>query len=303
MITVIGGATASGKSDIAVGVAEKLNGEIISADSMQIYRRMNIGTAKVTEEEKRGIPHYMIDIIEPQERFSAALFEEEAKKIINDIESRGKVAIVAGGTGLYIRALLYGFSNGEYDETLRLSLLKDAERLGEEGMWQKLRETDAASAEKIHPHNVKRVIRALEYKILTGKSISEQIERQSTAIPHRLYAVDRDRDVLYERINRRVDGMLDKGLVSEIEGLLASGVDFSCQSMQAIGYKEFKEYFEGTKSLAETAETVKKNSRNYAKRQLTWFRSEPSCVWLKNMEKEEIIDKICTDYYKNISNL
>ena len=290
MIIAVGGATATGKSALAVELAKRLNGEIIGADSMQIYKGMDIGTAKVTEEEMQGIPHHLIDIVDPKEPYNAAMYVEDAERALNDIVSRGKTPIMTGGTGLYIRSFLYNYSHGAFNEALRAQLNKEAEEKGADALWEKLKAVDPAAAEKIYKNNVKRVVRALEVMTLTGKSITET-ESSDNRREHVLFCIETDRASLYERINERVDRMFERGLENEIDRLLGEGVDFLCQSMQAIGYKEFLPYKEGRCGIEEVKEAIKLNTRHYAKRQETWFRGMDS-NWLKLDKIDIMADKI-----------
>lgn len=296
---IISGATASGKSSLAVKVAKKIQGEVVSADSMQIYRHMNIGTAKVTLEEMQGVPHHLIDVVEPSEEFSVAKYRELALKKISEIEKEDKIPIVAGGTGLYINALIYplDFGNAYKDSLLRETLNNELEVNGKEYIFNKLKEIDPIAAEKIHVNNVKRVIRALEVKLLSGKSITEQNNKSAPSCYYKIYICNPKRELLYERINCRVDEMLKNGLLQEVEELLSSGkVNFEHQSMQAIGYKEFKEYFNGLLDITALAEKIKQDTRNYAKRQITWFKSyTENCIWLDEVN-DATVDFIVSDY-------
>lgn len=290
MIVVIGGATATGKSSLAVEVAKHVDGEIISADSMQIYKGMDVGTAKATPEEQGGVPHYMLDIVSPKDNFNVALYVEKVKKIIKDIEKRGKTAVIVGGTGLYIRSLLYNYEMGEYDEGLRKKLEEERAEKGDEYMWDKLSKLDPDGAAKIHKNNVKRVLRAIEVFMLTGRSVTKQ-DNVEEAYEHVLICLGADRKSLYDRIEKRVDLMFERGLTDEVKRLLEEGVTFDMQSMQAIGYKEFRPYFGGEKTLEEVKEAIKLDTRHYAKRQETWFRSMPTAKWLSIDEKDDLIDK------------
>ncbi len=301
MFIVIGGATASGKTSLSVEVAKKLNGEIISADSMQIYRKMDIGTAKVTAEEMDGIPHHLIDIVDPQDTFSVAEYASLAKKTIDDIRSRGKVPIVCGGTGLYINSLIYDYNMSEYEPALRRELMQELEQKGIDYMYDKLLSLDK-NGSKIHKNNKKRVIRALEVYYTEGKSILDKNDKE-TCVPHLMYAIDMDREVLYDRINKRVDIMFDNGLMEEVERLLDSGIAFDMQSMQAIGYKEFYGYKKGEYNKNTLIELIKQHSRNYAKRQNTWFKRIDTCRWLKNGDNNDLSSIIEQNYYDNISKL
>ena len=274
-IICIAGPTASGKTALAVELAKITNGEVVSCDSMQIYRRMDIGTAKPTKEEMQGIPHHMIDVCEPDEDFSVSRYCEMATPIVDDIVARGKTAIIAGGTGLYMDALIRGNSFAPCPSTgMREKLEAQADSEGMDAMIALLQSIDPEAAQRIHDR--KRIIRALEVYYETGETITEH-NRRTQAIPPRYsplwLGLDfADRQELYSRIVLRVDIMLEQGLVEEIRTLLASGIPAKCTAMQAIGYKEFVAALEGIGTIEEAAEEVKKSSRHYAKRQLTWFR-------------------------------
>jgi tRNA dimethylallyltransferase len=298
---IIGGATATGKSELAIKLAKKLNGEIISADSMQIYKGMDIGTAKITASEMDGIPHHLIDIKNPNESFNVAEYIDLAKPIISDLKAQSKLPIIVGGTGLYINALIYDYQLSDENIEVRKSLNEELELNGSDYMYEKLIEMDPISAQKIHKNNVKRVIRALEVYITTNESISNKHDK-ATTVPHFMYAVEYDRALLYERINKRVDLMFKKGLVDEVKKLIDMGINFNCQSMKAIGYEEFNFYFNGELSLEETKNLIKQHSRNYAKRQLTWFKRIESCEWLENIDIERNIDIICNRITNNNIN-
>ncbi len=284
-VIVIAGPTASGKTDLAIELALRVGGEIISADSMQIYREMNIGTAKPTEEEKRGIPHHMMDIVSPDEEYSVAQFQQGAKTVIRQILNRNKVPIVAGGTGLYINALVYNitFSDTITHWEFRDRMQKIAQEEGPEVLHRLLLEVDEKSAASIHPNNVKRVIRALEVFETTGKPISEhQMEsrREPPEYDFEIFGLDVERDVLYERIEQRVDKMLAAGLYNEIEGLLKK-YSPELVSLQGIGYKEIISAIQGHCTLAEAVERIKLATRHLAKKQMTWFRKTEGLKWVK----------------------
>lgn len=285
-LVIIAGPTASGKTAISLEIAKRLNGEIISADSMQIYKYMDIGTAKITEDEKQGIPHYMIDEVDPSEEFSVALFREKAGKYIDDIISRGKLPIVVGGTGLYINSLTYAldFSDGSEDKEYRDYLESVATEKGKEYVHEMLKEVDKESYERLFPNDLKRVIRALEVYKLTGKTISQvQKESREKDIEYNLayIALNMNRETLYQRINKRVDIMFENGLVDEVKSLLSKGYTKDMTSMQAIGYKEVLDYFDGKVTLDEIKDIIKQSSRRYAKRQLTWFRKDKRVKWFE----------------------
>ncbi|WP_404450136.1 tRNA (adenosine(37)-N6)-dimethylallyltransferase MiaA [Sutcliffiella horikoshii] len=281
-VIVIIGPTAVGKTKTSVELAKRLNGEIISGDSMQIYKTMDIGTAKVKKEEMQGIPHYLIDIKEPQEAYSVAEFQQDVRNKIDEITSRGHIPIIVGGTGLYIQSVLYDyqFSESGKDEETRLRLEERSQEIGVEKLHQELTEIDPKSAANIHPNNVRRVIRALEIFYTTGKTMSEY---QDTQQPEPLYDIaliglTMDREMLYERINLRVDLMMQEGLLKEVQSLYDNGIR-DCQSIQAIGYKELYAFFEGNVTLEKAVDDLKQNSRRYAKRQLTWFRNKMNVTW------------------------
>ena len=294
-IICIAGPTASGKTALAVELAKEFNGEVVSCDSMYVYRRMNIGTAKPTSEEMQGIVHHMIDVAEPDEDFSVSRYCTMAAPIVDDILMRGKTAIIAGGTGLYMDSLIKGNDFAPFPSTgVREKLEEQADAEGMEAMTAWLRSVDPEAAERIHDR--KRIIRALEVFLETGETITEH-NRRTQAIPPKYsplwLGLDcQDRAELYSRIDLRVDLMLQQGLVEEIQNLLASGIPEKATAMQAIGYKEFVAALSGCGTIAEAAEEVKKSSRHYAKRQLTWFRRNKAMHWLirqSGQGTEEII--------------
>ena len=291
-IICIAGPTASGKTALAVELAKNLSGEVVSCDSMQVYKRMDIGTAKPTEEEMQGIPHHMIDVAEPDEDFSVSRYCCMAAPIVDDIVARGKTAIIAGGTGLYMDSLIRGNAFAPFPSTgVRERLETQADSEGMEFMLNWLRSVDPESAARLHLSDRKRIIRALEVYLETGQTITEH-NRKTQLIPPKYtplwLGLDfADRAELYRRIDRRVDMMLEMGLISEIQGLLASGIPPRCTAMQAIGYKEFVNALNGEETIAQAAEEVKKASRHYAKRQLTWFRRNPRLHWLKRQTGEK----------------
>jgi len=298
-IICIAGPTASGKTALAVALAQRLNGEVISCDSMQIYRRMNIGTAKPDTEEMQGIPHHMLDAAEPWEDFSVSRYCAEADRILQDILARGRTAVIAGGTGLYMDNLIRGTSFASAPTTgVRQQLEEQADAQGMEIMLARLKEIDPVAAARLHPADRKRILRALEIFLETGETITEH-DRRTRETPPKYDPVwlglDFDpRSLLYDRINRRVDLMLQAGLVDEIRALFDSGLSPKCTAMQAIGYKEFAGVLMGSCSIEDAAEQVRQASRHYAKRQLTWFRRNPAMNWLTRREdttEDEILDR------------
>ena len=282
-ILCIAGPTASGKTALAVELAKDLNGEVVSCDSMQVYRRMDIGTAKPGPEEMQGIPHHMIDVAEPDEDFSVSRYCAMAAPIVDDIVARGKTAIIAGGTGLYMDSLIRGNDFAPFPSTgVREKLEAEADEVGLPAMLARLREIDPDTADRVSDR--KRILRALEVYLETGETITEH-NRKTRLIPPKYtplwLGLDfADRGELYRRIDKRVDIMLEMGLMEEIRSLLDSGIPEKCTAMQAIGYKEFVNALEGREPLSQAAEEVKKASRHYAKRQLTWFRRNPAVRWL-----------------------
>lgn len=285
-ILVICGPTASGKTALAVELARRHRGEVVSADSMQIYRRMDIGTAKPTQAEMRGVPHHMLDVADPEEDFSVARYVDMAAKCVDDILSRGKLPILAGGTGLYIDSLLSGrtFAPFQPDSPLRGELEEQLRREGGAAMLSRLAQVDPDSAARLHPNDEKRIVRALEVYQSTGKTITQH-NLETQAIPPRYDALTlalafERREDMWSRIDRRVDQMMDQGLVAEVQGLLDSGVPAKCTAMQAIGYKEMAAALLSHGDVSAGAEEVKLRSRQYAKRQLTWFKRNKAARWL-----------------------
>ena len=278
-LIVVGGPTASGKTALAIELAKALDGEIVSADSMQIYKYMDIGTAKPTADELKECPHHLIGFREPDCDFSVADYTELAHKTIADITARGKVAIMCGGTGLYINSVVNDVDFGEYenDYELRKSLDELAKKDGAGVLLDMLAEFDPVSAKRLHPNNVKRIIRAIEFYKVSGVPISEHQERtklKESRYDATMFLINHNREVLYDRINRRVDIMISDGLVDEVRSIMNMGYSRDLNSMQGIGYKEMIAYLEGEISLADAIDMIKQNSRRYAKRQLTWFRRD-----------------------------
>ena len=284
-IICIAGPTASGKTALSIALAKQLDAEIISCDSMQVYRYMDIGTAKPSLEEREGIPHYMLDVAEPNEAFSVSRYCEMATPILEDILSRGKTAIIVGGTGLYMDALIRGNAFAPYPATGRREELEAiAATEGIEKVIEMLRKVDPESADRLHPSDQKRIIRAMEVYLETGKSITQH-NLDTQAVPPRFEATwfalqDENRQDLYHRIDSRVDKMLEMGLLQEIKNLFQMGISEKATAMQAIGYKEFVDYLAGNCSLQEACAQIQQSSRHYAKRQLTWFRKNPKIHWL-----------------------
>ena len=284
-LIVVAGPTASGKTSLAIDIAKALDGEIVCADSMQIYKYMDIGTAKATKEEQAQCPHHLMDIVEPDCEFSVADYTELAHKTISDIVSRGKTPIMCGGTGLYIDSIVNDVEFGEFenDYTLRRELEELAKKEGPKRLIDMLSEFDPLSAKKLHPNNLKRIIRAIEFYKVSGIPISEH--QRMTKLKESRYSavefiIDRERCELYDRINRRVDIMMNEGLTDEVKMLIGRGYSPELNSMQGIGYKELIAYFDGKSTLYEAVDAIKQNSRRYAKRQLTWFRRNENIHWL-----------------------
>jgi len=305
-ILIIAGPTAVGKTDISIKLAKKLNGEIISADSMQIYKKMDIGSAKISKEEMDGIPHHLVDIIDPSEEFSVAMFKKNAEEAIEQINSKNKLPMIVGGTGFYINSLIfnYNFAETNKDEEYRKFLKKEAEEKGNAYVHSLLKDIDLESYSKLYPNDLKRVIRALEVYKVTGKSISQFAKEEDLFnIPYNVhyYVLNMDRQKLYERINKRVDIMFKKGLLEEVIRLQKEGYTSDMQSMKGIGYKEILYYLEGNIDLEKAIEMIKQFSRNYAKRQLTWFRKDPRVNWIDKdlfSSEDDIVDFIIEDINK-----
>lgn len=300
-LIIVAGPTASGKTALAIEVAKYMGGEIVNADSMQIYKYMDIGTAKPTKEERAAAVHHLVDFLEPDASYSVADYAKDAHEVIADITSRGKVAIMCGGTGLYINAVADDITFGEVetDYALREELKKTAEEKGGEYLIEMLAEFDPVSAKRLHPNNLKRVIRAIEFYRLTGVPISEHQEetkKHKSRYNPLMMCIEWDRETLYERINRRVDIMFDAGLVDEVKRLQDMGYTRDLNSMQGIGYKEVIDYLDGKMTLEETKEIIKQSSRRYAKRQMTWFRRDERVHYLHAdnaiNEAKELINNI-----------
>ena len=281
-VLCIVGPTAVGKTKMSIELAKQLNGEIISGDSMQIYRGMDIGTAKATMDERQGIPHHLIDEKNPDEPYSVAAFQQTVRAKMEEIKSRGKLPIIVGGTGLYIKSVLYDYEFAGESESKEIDEAKYG-HLSNEELHAKLAAVDEAGAKDIHPNNRKRVIRALEIYETSGVKKSEMIEKQEHKMIYDacLIGLTDDRNVLYDRINKRVDTMYETGLVEEVKALFDEGIPAESQSIRAIGYKELYDYFKGLISLEESKELIKRNPRRYAKRQYTWFNNQMDVTWFK----------------------
>ena len=288
-LIILTGPTAVGKTKASIGLAKAIGGEIISADSMQVYRHMDIGSAKITKEEMADVPHYLIDVLEPEEEFHVVRFQQMAKAAMADIYSRGKIPIIVGGTGFYIQALLYDidFTENEGDSVYREKLEALAKEKGAAYLHGQLAMVDPKSAEEIHANNIKRVIRALEFYHQTGQKISEHNERErQKESPYQFcyFVLNDRRECLYERIDQRVDQMIRNGLVQEVQTLKERGCTKQMVSMQGLGYKEIFSYLEGDCSLEEAVYIIKRDTRHFAKRQLTWFKRERDVIWVQKVE-------------------
>ena len=300
-LIILTGPTAVGKTKASIGLAKAIGGEIISADSMQVYRHMDIGSAKITKEEMADVPHYLIDVLEPEEEFHVVRFQQMAKVAMTDIYSRGKIPIIVGGTGFYIQALLYDidFTENEGDSVYREKLEALAKEKGAAYLHGQLAMVDPKSAEEIHANNIKRVIRALEFYHQTGQKISEHNERErQKESPYQFcyFVLNDRRECLYERIDQRVDQMIRNGLVQEVQTLKERGCTKQMVSMQGLGYKEIFSYLEGDCSLEEAVYIIKRDTRHFAKRQLTWFKRERDVIWVQkdelNYDDEKLLQSL-----------
>ena len=297
-LIILTGPTAVGKTDLSIRLAKETNGEIISADSMQVYRNMDIGTAKIKKEEMSGIPHHLIDILDPDEEFNVVLFKKYAKEAIEDITGRGKTPIIVGGTGFYIQAVLYDidFEENDDDMSYRYKLEAIAKEKGNIHLHNMLDKIDHEAALKIHPNNIRRVIRALEFYDKTGKKISEHNEREAARkSPYNFeyFVLNDERSKLYDRIDKRVDVMIKEGLLDEVKGLLDKGYTRDLVSMQGLGYKEIIDYLNGAVTIDEAVYTLKRDTRHFAKRQLTWAKREKEVTWVNKYDfagEDEILD-------------
>jgi tRNA dimethylallyltransferase len=301
-LVILTGPTAVGKTKLSIALAKEINGEIISADSIQVYRGMDIGSAKVTTQEMQGVAHYLIDVLNPDEEFHVVKFQEMAKAAMQEIYAKGKIPILVGGTGFYIQALLYDidFTQTEADVEYRKELEQIAKEQGNDVLHAMLQEKDPVSAQKIHPNNVKRVIRALEYYKESQSTISEHNEKERQKVsPYQsaYFVLTMDRAKLYQRIEERIEQMLKEGLVEEVQSLYRAGYSADLVSMQGLGYKELLEWIEGKCSFEEAIYRLKRDTRHFAKRQLTWFRREREVLWIDKdqyQDEHEILEEILT---------
>ncbi len=307
-LIIITGPTAVGKTALSVRLAKAIGGEIISADSMQVYRHMDIGSAKIKKEEMDGVPHYLIDVLDPEEEFNVAVFQKMAKEAVEEIYSHGHIPIVAGGTGFYIQALLYDIDfteNGE-DTSIRMELEKLGQERGAEFLHNLLRDIDPDSANEIHENNMKRVIRAIEYYRQTGERISEHNKREKqkkSPYDFLYYVVNTERARLYERIDRRVDLMLEQGLVEEVMHLKDMGLTRDMVSMQGLGYKEILDYLQEKYTLEEAVYVLKRDTRHFAKRQITWFKRERDVRWLDLPDFNNDLDQVLIKMLQDINEM
>jgi len=300
-LIIIAGPTATGKTDLSILLAERIGGEIVSADSVQVYRYLDIGSAKPTAEERRGIPHYMIDVVTPDVNFTVFDYQSMARKHILEIHSRGKLPILVGGTGLYIKALIdeYTFRSGKYNPSVREKLQRELADYGKEHLYRKLQQVDPVGGEKLHPNDTRRIIRALEYYYLTGEPISRQQELTlQNKSPYELimFGLTMKRELLYARINHRVDLMLQKGLLLEVKDILKKGYASNSKALQSLGYRHMLMYLQKNWEWEKIVSVFKQDTRKFAKRQLTWFRADKRITWLEiepEMKLEPILDSIC----------
>ena len=295
-VVVICGPTASGKTALSIELAKRINGEIISSDSMQIYKDMDIGTAKPTKEEMQGIKHYLVDFVEPNKRYSVADFKKDAEKAIEEILENGKVPIIVGGTGLYVDSLIYGieYQDIKFDEQYRKELENRVEREGLESLYNEAKKIDLQAMEKISSNDQKRILRVLEIYKATGKNKTEQeaeSRKNGVKYDYKVFAINMDREKLYERINKRVDIMIEQGLIQEVQNLLKKYDEFPT-AMQGLGYKEVVEYLQGNISKEEMIEKIKMETRRYAKRQITWFKKNKQTIWIEPHDLQKILDEI-----------
>lgn len=305
-LVILTGPTAVGKTELSIKLAKNINGEIISADSIQVYKKLDIGSAKITKEEMQGVKHYLVDVLDPKEDFNVYIFKEMAGKAIGEILKKGKTPIIVGGTGFYIQSVIYDIDFQEEDNSIvRKELEEIVKEKGNLYLHNELKKIDKESADMIHPNNVKRVIRAIEYYKLNNRPISKHNEEESikeAVYDAKYFVLNDNRELLYEKINKRVDKMIELGLVKEVKDLVDSGLDSTYNSMQGIGYKEILEYIDGKCTLEKAIDNIKKNSRHFAKRQLTWFRREKNVNWINkneyNYDEERILSEMIEIYKK-----
>lgn len=306
-LIILTGPTAVGKTKLSIALANAVNGEIISADSMQVYKRMDIGTAKITKEEMQGVKHYLVDEFEPEDEFNVVRFQEYTKKYMEEIYAKGKIPILVGGTGFYIQAVVkdIDFTKEEQDTSYRKELEALADEKGAEYLHQMLKEVDEKAAESIHANNVKRVIRALEFYKLTGDKISQHNDEQSqktSPYDYCYFVLNDERSKLYERIDKRVDLMMEQGLKEEVKALMQEGLSRDLVSMQGLGYKEMAAYLDGECSLEEAVYIIKRDTRHFAKRQLTWFKREPDVIWCNKQDFGYDDEKLLAFMLEQIKN-
>ena len=310
-LIILAGPTASGKTSVSIELAKRLGGEIISADSMQVYKNMDVGTAKISVEEMQGVKHHLIDVLDPKEDFNIVKFQNMVKCSIEEIVKNGHIPILVGGTGFYIQSVIYDidFNNEDDNSSVRKKLEEEYDTLGADFMHEKLKKIDIVSAQNIHKNNKKRIIRAIEYFLINNEPISSHNEVQrekKSPYDYRFFVLNPPRDILYERINKRVDIMVENGLVDEVKKLREMGLSTANISMQGIGYKEIIEYLDGEVSLETAIENIKQNTRHMAKRQVTWFKREKDVIYVDPFSFESndkivdyMIEKINTERIDN----
>lgn len=297
-LIILAGPTASGKTSVSIDLAKRIGGEIISADSMQVYRGMDVGTAKIKADEMQGVKHYLINVLDPTEDFNIVKFQDMVKYSIEEIKRNGHIPILVGGTGFYIQSVIYDIDFDTQDDNgdIRKALEEEYDKMGADFMYEKLKKIDSVSAENIHKNNKKRIIRAIEYFLINNTLISEHNESQrknDSPYDFRFFVLNPPRDILYDRINQRVDKMVEEGLVREVKDLKNAGLSIGNISMQGIGYKEILEYLDGEITLDEAIDNIKQNTRHMAKRQVTWFKREKDVIYINPFEfenNEKIVD-------------
>jgi len=297
-LIILAGPTASGKTSVSIDLAKRIGGEIISADSMQVYRGMDVGTAKIKADEMQGVKHYLINVLDPTEDFNIVKFQDMVKYSIEEIKRNGHIPILVGGTGFYIQSVIYDIDFDTQDDNgdIRKALEEEYDKMGADFMYEKLKKIDSVSAENIHKNNKKRIIRAIEYFLINNTLISEHNESQrknDSPYDFRFFVLNPPRDILYDRINQRVDKMVEEGLVREVKDLKNAGLSIENISMQGIGYKEILEYLNGVATLEEAIDNIKQNTRHMAKRQVTWFKREKDVIYINPFEfenNEKIVD-------------